>query len=1551
MIKVNLLVVGKVKDAIIELATNIINKFKEILGIHSPSTVFFMIGSFIIAGLIGGLLASGDKLGETLGGIAGKISEFFNNINWGQIFSAAMSAGLLVMSKKIIDIVDNLSAPLGGLGDLFSGAGEVMEKSAVGIGRILKNTAKVVKSFSKVLSGFAFKQQSEGIKNLAWSLLILVGAITILTFLDIGEMWNAVGVVAALAGILWLLSLAVNEISQASITIDKNGVKTTGLKSSLMSIGLALLAMALVVKMMGGLTPDQMKQGFLGLAGAVIALGALLAAYGLLIKGKGAQNMDKAGKMIRKMATTLLLMVAVVKLVSFLDWKEMGKGAVFVAAFTAFVWGLTFVTKGADKNINKLGGTLVKISIAMLLLVAVIKLVGGLEWGVLAKGAIFVAGFTAFIWGLVAVTKIGTDKQIAKVGSTILAISAAMLIMVGTIALIGIMKWETLAKGVVGVIALGGIIAGLIYMVKLVGPDAPKLAGTLLAMSVAIGILAAVAIVLSLVDTKGLAKGVIAVGLLGSIMALMIRATKGAQNVKGALIAMAAAIAIMAIAIAGLSFIDVKDLIPATLAMAALMGMFVLIEKNGKNINTSWGTLLAMTGAIAIMAGAVVLIAKLAPENAISSAAALSILMLTMSVTLKIIASSASTWQQALIGVGLLLALCVPLVAIAGVLMLMNNTQNAIVNAGALSILLGVMTGVLTVLAIIGTGLGVGALIGVGLLLALCVPLVAIAGILILMNNVEDAIGSVKALSTLLIVMTGVLTVLAIIGPLALTGVGAIVALTGVVLALGGLVIAIGALMEKFPQLQSFLDTGLSALIQLAGGLGEMIGAFVSGALTQISAGLPEIGANLSLFMTNAMPFVAGAKLVDEQVLKGVGILAGAILLLTAADLINGIASILSFGSSFSSLGTELSMFIMNAMPFIVGSRLIDPAIMEGVKTLAEAVLILTGANVIEGLTRWLTGGNSLANFGAQLGDLGSSLNTFVTNLGTFTDAQVTTVNCAANAIKSLAQAAETIPNEGGLWASIVGENSLATFGSYLGPLGTNLASFVTNLGTFTEAQVATVDCAGQAIKSLAEAAKEIPNEGGLWASIVGDNSLAKFGGYLPGLGTNLASFVTNLGTFSEAQVATVNCAGNAVKALAEAAKSIPNEGGLWAKIFGDNSLSTFAGHLPGLATKLKEFVGELGEFSGGQISTVTSACDAIRSIATLGNIDIKDTGSKLEKFGENIVKFAKKVKDFVEKIGGASAESITSAITKTKDLISMAQSVASVNVKSIETFGNSLKDFAKDGVDKFVKEFSGDSPKTKAANGVKAMIDAAIKGADSKKSDVKKKFKEIAQAAADALDDSSIKSDAKKAGKDLVNGFANGISENTFKAEAKARAMAQAALAAAKAALKEKSPSRAFYEIGDFAVQGFANALHDGNNTAYRSGYTMAELAKDGLSKAIRNVSDIINSDIDSQPTIRPVLDLSDVESGAGYLNTMFSNGPSIGVMANLRSISSGMNSRIQNGTNNDVVSAINRLAKNLGNTSGDTYNINGITYDDGSNITDAVRSLIRAAKVERRV
>ena len=82
-----------------------------------------------------------------------------------------------------------------------------------------------------------------------------------------------------------------------------------------------------------------------------------------------------------------------------------------------------------------------------------------------------------------------------------------------------------------------------------------------------------------------------------------------------------------------------------------------------------------------------------------------------------------------------------------------------------------------------------------------------------------------------------------------------------------------------------------------------------------------------------------------------------------------------------------------------------------------------------------------------------------------------------------------------------------------------------------------------------------------------------------------------------------------------------------------------------------------------------------------------------------------------------------------------------------------------------------------------------------------------------------------------------------------------------------------------------------------------------------------------------------------------MLGVGSSVGVLANVGTVGAMMRGYSQNGTNDDVVSAINKLRSDLGNIGGTSYNINGITYSEGTEVADAIGTLVRAAKMERRI
>ena len=1596
-------------DAITKIASGLIDAFKNVLGIHSPSKVFFAIGGFIIAGLLGGLIGGTADIKGALSNIGQIFVDFFKNLDLGKIAAVGSIVGIFLTIKKVLGIADkfaNAAEGFGKLGKSLSGLVDTINNGFIG---------KFQKSKWTIIS--------EAILKVAIAIGILVGSVVILTKVDPERLWPAFGALAAIMGLVVALAgiMAGMDVLLTKFGKGDNMDRVTKLISKMVGV---LLAMVIVAKIAATMSWDDLARAgvaFLGM-GAIIA--GLLWATQLVAKGGVGSTIDMFGVLVKKIAGAMLMLVIVAKIAASMSWDDLARAGVAFIGLGGILVGLMATTKLANTwKSDSLGKALLSIAGAMLLMVIVAKIAASMSPGEMLQGGLAIVAFGGILVGLMAATKlIAGGKDIAAMGKTLLMASAAIGIMMLTAKLAASMSPGEMLQGGLAVLAFSGIIVGLMAATRLIAggkaEEMKQIGVTLISVAAAIGIMMLTAKLAASMSPGEMLQGGLAVLAFSGIIVGLMAATKLIAGGKASemnammktLLGVAAVIAAMALSVALLSLLDPGKMWGATAAVGILVGVFALVLKAASSVQKGMGVLTIMTIAVAALGTVLIILSHSPIEQSLAAAGALSAVLLAMSLAFTIIAKSASNvqkgmgvlivmtiavaaigtillllaqqpWQQSLaaagalstlllvltgvvtilstvstnlknvtLGVVGLLALCVPLLALVGILALMQNVQNATTNALVLAGLATVLTALLIPLSLVGllyTATGGMAMLGIVGLLAMCVPLLALVGILALMQNIQNAAENTKLLTTLMTTMTGMLVVLAIVGPLALVGVAAMAGLTGLIVAIGALAVGIGYLMQQFPALQSFLDTGIPIMIQLAGGIGEMIGAFIGGIAERLAATLPGIGLSLSQFMINATPFIMGAKLVDETVLKGVGILAASVLALTAADLIEGVVSFLNGGSSFATLGTELSNFMMNAMPFITGSKLIDPEIMTGVKTLAEAILILCGSNMLETITSWLGGESSLSTFGSQLGQLGTDLSTFVTNLGTFDEKTVMTIDCAGRAIKALAEAAATIPNDGGLWGAIVGENSLSTFSTELPKLGTNLGLFITNLGKFDEGTVTKVDCAGRAIKALAEAAGTIPNDGGLWGAIVGENSLSTFSAELPKLGTNLGLFITNLGTFDEKSIATVDCAGKAIKALAEAAKTIPNEGGFWAKIVGDNSLATFGGHLPKLGENIASFVSNLGEFGADKIATVDAACKTIKSIAKLGEINISDTSSGLDKLGKKLEGFAKKIKSFVDKVGEVGGDSITSAINKTKDLIDLAKTAAGTNVDSLKTFGESLKKVATEGVKGFVKEFTGESPKSQVQKAAKDLLDKFIKGAESKEKDVTSAFQDIAEAASKKVATKTIKEAFKTAGKDLVEGFASGIENNKSLATDAGSALGKAALKAAKEALDENSPSKEMYKVGDFAGIGFVNALIDNVSNAYSAGYDVADSAKTGLSKAIAKISDFVNSDIDAQPTIRPVLDLSDVQAGASTIGGMFS-GRTLSVNARTAGIVSASMAGRQNGDgSSDIVSAIKALRKDISDMPRETTNINGITYSGDSEINDAIQVLVRAAKV----
>ena len=1526
---------------IIQLGIDLIVGFCTTLGIFSPSREFYTFGENITQGLTNGIQNGFSKVSEVVKGLGTKIKEVFGNIDFGTIFAGGIGIGSLTVMYKLASAIDSIASPLGGLGDVFDSTAEVMAASKKGIAKTILNFSKVVKSFSKVMNSFAHEKNAKAMLKVAGAVAILAASIYLLTTIDDpGKLWGAIAAIGVLSAILVGLSFALDKMSKASVGIGKDGINIDGLKSSLVSIGVTLLMLAATVKIMGSMTPGELIKGFTGIAGAIIAIGLVFAAFGLLDKFASTNNLDKVGSMVLKVSFALLLLVGVAKLASKLTNDEMLQAAKFAGGFAVFVAALCGASLLAGKNIDKVGGMVLKVSFAMLLMIGVTKLASKLTNDEMLQAAKFAGGFVVFLAVLMKITKIGKDKEIAKLGGLLLSISLSMILMVGLCKLINLLEPGEMGKAA---LFAAGFLSFVFALTKITtisnDKQMAKVAGTILAASLAVGILAGVAIILGLISLPALAKGVVAVTILGAVMTGMIWATRGASECKGNLIAMSVAIGIMAAAIVVLSFIKPEKLAGATLALTTVMGMFALIISSSANMTKAIGPLIVMTVAIGILTTAIILLSKLPIESTLASAAALSMLLLSMSASMAIIGKFGS------------------------------SSLTGIVSLGLMTVVVGL-----------------------------------IAGILYLIQDlpIESTMNNVKAISLMLLSMSGVLAILTVIGlggPAAAIG---IASLAGLIVGIGGIITAIGALATEFPRLEEFLNTGIPILESIGYALGSFFGNIISGFAESATASLPNVGTNLSNFMTNLEGFISGAKSIDEQALTGVSNLAKMMLLVAGASIVDKISSLFGGGSSMATFSSSLDSFADAIVSFStkVKGNIDETSVLAAAnagKIMAEMQSSLSGTG---GVIQWFAGEKNIAAFGEQLLAYGDAIVGFSNKVSGEGAINETAVLAAANAGKIMAEMQGSLASTGGVIQWFAGEKDMAAFGQQLVAYGEAIVGFSSKVSAEGAINETAVLAAANAGKIMTEIQSNLVSTGGVIQWFSGEKDMATFGMQLKLFGDALVAFSSAVsGNIDEGAIVAAANAGNV---MANVQRAIPEDKWFDGKI----SLDDFGKKIVAFGVKLSEYSEKV---SGIDILSVMNSTTAATTIASLAQSLVGIDTAVIDNF--KIVKIASSLKDYHSKVADIEYDSISNSISISNRLASFVRSLAGIDTSGVELFKKSITDLGSIKIGNFSKTF-GEAASKMATIGSE-IASSLVKGINSKQSTlitagatlannvavgfdknktriitvanatitsmmntikvkaptfttlgvligtnltngIKRSSIMISTAFTEALSSSittirSYYSNFYSAGSYLADGFAKGIEENDFKAASKAAAMATAAKEAAERALKIKSPSKVFYEIGSFAGKGLINSLNDYSSKTFVAGYDMAESAKNGLAKAITRINDIISGKIDSQPTIRPVLDLSGVSAGAGVLSSMLDANPSVGVMANIRSISS-MRSNSQNGGNEDVISAIKDLKSSLNGLTGNTYHIDGITYDNGSEISNAVETLIRAATIERR-
>lgn len=1469
----------------------------------------------------------------------------------------ALWTAVKVIAGGIADAVGTMIGTLAEkLGNAdFSGVLDIL--NSIAVGGIALSVSKFLKSVTEPLEGVrgCFEAYQTNLKagtllKIGAAIALLAGSIVAISLIDSDKLSASLGAITVLFANLLGAMAIFNKISS-----DTGKVSKACTAMIAMSVAVSILAGAL--KKVSDLDWGELARGLVGIAGLTTIVVA------------SSKAMASSQKQVMKGATSLIIFGAAIKILasacedlSKLQWDELGRGLTGVGVLFAEIAVFLRVAKFNGKMISTATGIVI-LSAAMKVLASACKDFGQMEWSEIGKG---LAGIGGLLAELAVFTNLaGNAKHVMSTGVALIAIGAAMKIFASAVKDFGQLQWDEIGRGLT---AMGGALAEVAIAVNLMPKNMIGIGTGLVIVGGALEIIANCMSKFGGMQWEEIGRGLTVMGGALAELAISLNFMKGTLGGSAALLVASGALAVLAPVLSILGALSWEAIAKGLISIA---GAFTIIGVAGAVLTPLVPTILALSGAFALIGVGVLTIGAgllaagtglsalaigftaLATAGAAGATAIVAALTVIVTGIAGLIPAVLTKVGEGIIAICKVIAAGAPAIgeAVKAVVLTLIDVFVSCVPQladGALQLVVGVLAALVTYTPQI-VDLAFKFLIGILDGIASNLPSLIKAGVDVLVAFFAGIVDALRGIDTgaLLKGIAGIGLLSAIMLALSATASlvpGAMVGILGMgaVVAEMALVLAAVGLLSKLPGLSWLIGEGGKLLQGIGTAIGQFVGGIVGGFMSGVSSQFPQIGADLSTFMNNVQPFLQGASQIQPSMMDGVKALAETVLILTAADILQGLTSWLTGGSSLSKFGEELVPFGEAMRDFSLAIGNMDGEIVANAATAGKALaeMAATIPNT-GGLVSFFAGENDMTAFGKQLVPFGEAMRQFGDAI---TGLDANAVTEAAIAGKAMAEMATTIPNSGGVVGFFAGENDMGEFGKQLVPFGEAMKAFGDAVRGLEADAIVNSATAG---KALVELADTVPNTGGVVAFFTGNNDVDTFGEKLVPFGEAMKAYSEAIMGMDSAAITNSATAG---KALVELANTIPNTGGLVSWFTGDNDLGSFGDSLVQFGSGIKSYSDSISGIDTGIMSSVITQVNRLvemaKGMAELDTSGMSGFSTALIQLGNNgIDGFINAFTDASGRVTSAATSMLTTFINAanaqkgnlTSTFTTMMQAVlttltnyqtqfntagstlmtkfisgiksqdgntktAITNIISgcITAINNKQTQFNTAGANLMIKLIAGVKSKdyetrnafvnilssclTAIANkypefqnaGMQCMI-KFIAGVKEKAEEVKTAFTGNLNASVTAIRD--YHDQFKQAGTYLVEGFADGISENTYRAEAKARAMARAAAEAAEDELDEHSPSRVGYHIGDFFGLGFVNAIGTYAVKAYNASAEMADSAKTGLGNAIAKVKDMIDNGVDGQPTIRPILDLSDVEEKSHRLNTLFSRSQALTV------------------------------------------------------------------------
>lgn len=1497
------------------------------------------------------ITAIGDTFKQIGAALNGTLSQVDANKLFENIFATLKTGLAAVTTIGIASIVNNVRKEFKGLFG-FKDIAKNISEMFKGITGIADSVSGIFDKLKGTLTAYQNELKASTLLKIAAAIGILTLSLVVLASMDQDALKEAISAITVLF----------SELVASFALLNKSMSKSKKLNLAL--LGLALIELSISLVILASFMKKVADMEWEGIIKSMVAMAAAVNIMPMALNGiKNTKGLVGKGLSLILIATSLVILGNAMEKIAEISWDGIAKALISVS-ISLYVMGQILNTMKSFGNIGK-ATSLILVATSLVILGSAMQKIAEISWEGIAKSLVSVS-VALYVMSQI----MNTMKTFGNFGkaTSIILMATSLLILGEAMEKLSTLSWEGIAKSLVSIVVVLYVMSQIMNTMKTFGNFGKATSLILLATSLVIlgvamqkiaeiswdGIIKAlISMIFALgfivdsmntINTKGLLRKALSLVIVFATMHILASAMKEIasmswEGIGKALASMVISLYVMVGAINGVKPPSTAKATSITIIASSLrmIGEYMLsvAELSWEGIAKS---LVGMAGALAIMVLALNMMNF--EGGGISKAVTLIVVAAAIAMIAGALSALASVgWVGLIAGLLGLVAVFVIIGVAAKVLGPMTG-QILSLSLSIMSISVSFMMFAASAfmfgaaLAAIGIGLSlVGAsmvplavglqkfipvlveqlptlIIGIAQTITESAPYIAEA-IITLIRNILEVIEAVvpDVIATLLRTVFKALDALTDNIP---ELIGKIVELVGIVLntlleilpdwgpkIFEIIIMLLGMLVDYMPQIvDKLVDLVISLLMSLASRvpdilgavveflrallegvitalgtlLGDFIGAIINGAATVIADGLPHIGEKLSEFSDALQPFLDMTGGISEESMRGVKELAETILIITAAELLSGVSDFLSFftGSTPDKFGDTIVSFGESMVKFADVTKGIDNKQVENSAVAAKALADF--ANALpkeEGLWQQFFGTGDLTKFGAELETFAPHFVEYAKKVSEISDFDAVTTS--ANAAKALADFATNLPPHDGEWQKFFGDASLESFAIELERFAPAIVSYAKQVKGLDSEAIEKSAAAAQILSTLED---NLPDHGGVVQWFTGDSTLAGFAGELLLFAPALVSY-SEIVKDLDANVIEKSAA--AAGALSALESGLADSGGVVAFFAGDNTLKGFGESLEAFGQSFSIYYNSVLGINPDNIKGVTQATkDFVDICLTMQQVDIEVP----ERFGE-----------VLERLGYALIDGFSKSFEGGKQTIDDA--INGVIDKVYEEFENARPFFLRYG-EYFMQEFIDG-----IANKNRFVINVATNVANNAKKQFENKY-----------------DDFKNAGIYLVSGFETGLDTDLSGVRNKATAIAQAAIDAMKEALDEHSPSKVMYEIGSFAGEGFVNALDQYAVISNEVGMNVGESATDGIREALEKSAAVFDTSVDVEPTIRPVLDLSDVNAGIGELDGMFDATRSM-ALAGSANIAMGTNGlEVQNEIkvdNSDVVNAITGLQEDM--------------------------------------